>query len=117
MAEIKGKPKDVKKEAKKKEKKGKKKEVKGPREEAWKIIMHPLLTEKSIGLVEGQNKLVFVVRTSANKRQIKWAIENALGVKVDAVNTMIDRKGRKKATVKLSKEFRAADIATRFGML
>ena len=101
---------------KKKEKKSEKK-AKGPREDAWKIIMHPLLTEKSIGFVEGQNKLVFVVRADSNKKQIKWAIENALSVKVETVNTMIDRKGRKKATVKLSKEFRAADIATRFGML
>lgn len=99
------------------EKATKKKTEARSKEEAWKIILYPLLTEKSIGLVEGQNKLVFVVRCEANKKQIKWAIENALGVKVDTVNTMIDRKGRKKATVKLSKEFKASDIATRFGML
>lgn len=103
-----------KKTEKKKESKKKKEE---PLEEAWKTVLYPLLTEKSIGMVEGQNKLVFVVRAEANKKQIKWSVENALKVKVNSVNTMIDRKGRKKALVKLSKEFRAADIATRFGML
>ncbi|MEM5814340.1 MAG: 50S ribosomal protein L23 [Candidatus Aenigmatarchaeota archaeon] len=86
-------------------------------EEAWKIIINPLLTEKSIGVVESQNKLTFNVRPGATKRQIRWAVENALAVKVDSINTLIDREGRKRAAVKLAKEFKAADIATRFGML
>jgi large subunit ribosomal protein L23 len=85
--------------------------------EPWKTVLYPLLTEKSIGLVESQNRLMFAVRTDATKKQIRWAIEKALAVKVDTINTMIDRSGRKKAAVKLTKEFRAADIATRFGML
>lgn len=86
-------------------------------EEAWTIIVHPLLTEKSIGVVESQNKLTFIVRSESTKKQIKWAVENALAVKVDSVNTLIDRDGKKRASVKLAKEFKAADIATRFGML
>jgi large subunit ribosomal protein L23 len=88
-----------------------------PSAEAWKILLHPLLTEKSIGLVEAQNKLVFAVRPDSTKKQIKWAVENSMAVKVESINTLLDRAGRKKATVKLAKEFRAADIATRFGML
>jgi len=101
------------------EKKTEKKETKKAEgsEEAWRIIIHPLLTEKSINVVESQNKLTFNVRLEATKKQIKWAVENALAVKVDSVNTLIDRDGRKRAMVKLTKEFKAADIATRFGML
>ena len=99
---------------KKPEKKEAKKEV---NEAAWQIIIHPLLTEKSINVVESQNRLTFTVKTEATKKQIKWAVENALSVKVDAVNTLIDRDGKKRAAVKLAKEFKAADIATRFGML
>ncbi len=95
----------------------KKPEKKEASEEAWRIIIHPLLTEKSINVVESQNKLTFNVRLEATKKQIKWAVENALAVKVDSVNTLIDRDGRKRAMVKLTKEFKAADIATRFGML
>ncbi len=83
----------------------------------WSVIEHPLLTEKAIGLVETQNKLVFAVRRSANKKQIASAVEKAFSVKVDAVQTFIDRKGRKRAFVKLAKEFAAADIATKLGML
>ncbi len=83
----------------------------------WEIIEHPLLTEKAIALVETQNKLVFAVRRSANKKQIASAVEKAFNVKVDAVQTFIDRKGRKRAFVRLAKEFAAADIATKLGML
>jgi len=81
------------------------------------IITHPLLTEKALGKVETENKLVFIVKRKVDKKQIRWAVEKALDVKVVNVNTLIDRKGRKKAVVKLSKEFSAADIAMRFGML
>lgn len=81
------------------------------------IVRHPHLTEKSIGLVEGRNTLVFVVDSRATKRQVKWAVERAFGVRVLRVNTLNDRKNRKKAFVKLSKEDNALDIATRLGMV
>ena len=83
----------------------------------WKILLYPVLTEKAIGKIESENKLAFIVKRNANKKQIKWAIEKALDVKVISVNTMIDRKGRKKSWIKLSKESIALDVATRFGMM
>lgn len=85
--------------------------------EVWNIINHSLLTEKSISFVESQNKLVFIVRRESNKNSIKWAVERAFEVKVDEVKTLIDQKGRKKAFVKLDKNFNAGEIATRLGML
>lgn len=83
----------------------------------WTIIKYPLLTEKIINSIEKENKLVFIADLDSTKRQIKWAVEKALEVKVYSVNTSVDRKGRKKAYIRLNKEFRALDIATRFGML
>lgn len=83
----------------------------------WEILLYPLLTEKAIGKIETENKLVFIVKRTSKKRQIKWAIEKALNVRVDNVNTIIDRKGRKKAWIKLSKDSPAIDIATRLGMM
>jgi len=83
----------------------------------WEILLYPLLTEKAIGKIETENKLVFIVKRTSKKRQIKWAIEKALKVRVDNVNTIIDRKGRKKAWIKLSKDSPAIDIATRLGMM
>jgi ribosomal protein uL23 len=95
----------------------KKSEAKVPTVDPWTIILHPLLTEKAIGKIEKENRIIFVAKRTANKSQIKWAVEKAFSVKVDKVNTIIDRKGRKKAWVKLAKEFNAADIATKMGML
>ena len=83
----------------------------------WTVIKFPLLTEKSIGKIENENKMVFVVNNSSNKKQIKWAVEKALAVKVDKITTMVDRKGRKKAWVKINKKDSALDVATRLGML
>ncbi|MBL7160017.1 MAG: 50S ribosomal protein L23 [Candidatus Aenigmarchaeota archaeon] len=83
----------------------------------WKVVQYPLLVEKTISMIEKENKLVFIVRRGSSKKQIKWSIEKLLEVKIENINTLIDRKGRKKAIVKLAKEFSATDIATRFGML
>ncbi|MBN2202605.1 MAG: 50S ribosomal protein L23 [Candidatus Aenigmarchaeota archaeon] len=83
----------------------------------WTILQYPLLTEKSISRIETENKLVFIVDRKSNKKQVKWATEKAFNVKVIEVRTLIDRKGRKKAWVQLAKEYQAADIATRLGML
>lgn len=52
------------------------------------IIKHPLLTEKSTELREA-NWYVFSVDRKANKREIKQAVEDMFGVKVESVNTSI----------------------------
>ena len=94
-----------------------KKEEKIPTVDPWTILSYPLLTEKSIGRIESENKLVFIVNRKSSKKQIKWATEKAFSVKVTDVKTLIDRKGRKKAWIQLAKEYPATDIATRLGML
>ena len=83
----------------------------------WSILMYPHLAEKSMKMVEAENKLVFMVRRTAKKAQIKQAIEDAFGVKVTRVNFEITMEGKKKAYVRLSPEFSASDIATRMGMV
>ncbi len=92
-------------------------EAKQPLIDPWRIIIHPLLTEKALSEIETQNKIVFIVNRKSNKNQIRWAVEKALEVKVDKIKTMIDTKGRKKAIIKLTKDFNVGEIATRFGML
>jgi len=81
------------------------------------IIKYPLSTEKSIRLMESENKLVFVVDEKANKQEIKKAIEELFNVKVEKVNTLNDSKGRKRAFVKFSPETPAIDLATRLGLM
>ncbi len=82
----------------------------------YKIIKYPLSTEKSIRLMESQNKIVFIVDIDANKDAIKKATEEMFKVKVENVKTYV-RKGEKKAYVKFSKENPAIDIATRMGLM
>ena len=60
------------------------------------IIIAPVVSEKSYGLME-QNVYTFRVNTDANKTQIKIAVEQIFGVKVDSVNT-VNREGKRKRT-------------------
>lgn len=80
------------------------------------IIKHPYVTEKATALIDRENALQFIVDLKASKRQIKEEVEKLYGVKVVSVNTMITAKGKKRATVKLSPEYRAEEIATRLGL-
>lgn len=52
------------------------------------VIIKPIITEKVNGLTEKLNKYGFVVDKSADKDEIKAAIERTYGVTVEAVNTM-----------------------------
>jgi len=83
----------------------------------WKILSYPHLAEKSMNLVEMENKLIFIVRRDADKHKIKEAVEKGFGVNVLSVNVTITRKGQKKAYIKLHPDYSAADIATRLGMI
>ena len=60
------------------------------------ILLAPVISEKSYGLLD-ENKYTFVVHPSANKTQIKIAVEKVFGVKVSDVNT-INRQGKRKRT-------------------
>lgn len=81
------------------------------------ILKYPHMTEKSIKVVEKENKLVFIVDRRYGKQDIKKAVEEAFNVKVDRINVSITREGRKKAFVKLKPEYQAGDIAVRLGMI
>ncbi len=81
------------------------------------IIKYPLSTEKSIRLMESENKLVFIVDKKAKKQEIKEEIEKTFKVKVVKVNMFVDPKGRKKAYIKFSDETPAIDIATQLGLM
>lgn len=50
------------------------------------VLVRPLVTEKTT-LLSGLNKYAFEVAPTANKLQIKEAVELAFGVHVTAVNT------------------------------
>jgi large subunit ribosomal protein L23 len=66
--------------------------VKDPRD----VILAPVVSEKSYGLLDA-NTYTFVVHPSANKTEIKQAVQAIFDVKVLSVNTL-NRKGKRKRT-------------------
>lgn len=60
------------------------------------IIVKPLQTEKSTMLQERRNQYGFIVAKSANKLEIKKAIEALYNVEVESVNTANYGGGKKK---------------------
>jgi large subunit ribosomal protein L23 len=64
--------------------------VKDPRD----VILRPVISEKSYGLLD-ENKYTFVVAPTANKTEIKIAVEHIFDVTVLKVNTQ-NRPGKRK---------------------
>ncbi|MDA8032724.1 MAG: 50S ribosomal protein L23 [Actinomycetota bacterium] len=58
------------------------------------VLVKPVISEKSYGLMDG-GAYVFVVDPRASKVEIRQAVESAFGVRVASVNTMV-RKGKRK---------------------
>lgn len=51
------------------------------------VVKRPMVTEKTMGLLEAHNTYVFEVHPKANKVQIRNAVERLFDVKVVAVRT------------------------------
>ncbi len=64
--------------------------MKDPRD----VILRPVVSEKSYALLD-QNVYTFVVHPSANKIEIKQAVETIFNVKVTKISTL-NRKGKLK---------------------
>jgi large subunit ribosomal protein L23 len=54
----------------------------------WDIILRPVVSEKSNGMQERLNQYVFEVASTANKTQIRDAVETIFQVRVERVNVM-----------------------------
>lgn len=122
--------KEIKKEDKKKESRFKmpkirkektaKQEVKKEEiivEDPYNTLQYVLMTEKSVRMIESQNKLVFIVRRNSGKQEIRNAAQSAFKSNITNVTTTIDQKGRKKAFVKFEKPGEAGEIAIRLGII
>lgn len=80
------------------------------------VIIRMMITERASEIVESENRLTFIVNRKATKGQVREAVEALYEVKVIKVNTMITPDGKKKAIVKLSPEYNAADLAVKLGL-
>ncbi len=75
------------------------------------------MTERSVYMIENENKLIFIVDRRANKLDITKAVKTLYDVEVKEINTLITRKGEKKAFVKLTKDYQASEVAIKLGIL
>jgi large subunit ribosomal protein L23 len=64
------------------------------REALYEVLRSPVVTEKATRVGEA-NQMVFRVSIDATKPQIREAVETLFGVKVEAVNTLV-QKGKAK---------------------
>jgi large subunit ribosomal protein L23 len=81
------------------------------------VVKYPLLSEDAVTLLEAENKITFIVNLQADKGDVKRAIEQLYEVRVERVTTLITSEGEKKAFVKLTPDFKAADLAVKLGLL
>jgi large subunit ribosomal protein L23 len=53
------------------------------------VLVRPVITEKVNGQMEKSGRYTFVIDKRANKLEVKKAVEEFYGVKVDDVNTCV----------------------------
>lgn len=83
----------------------------------YKVIKHPLATEKAVRMMEAENKLTLIVDKKAKKQDIRKAVEDLFKVKVMKVTTLHTPDNKKKAYLLLSPETPAVDVATKLGLM
>ena len=59
--------------------------------ESYKVLLKPIVSEKSNILREATNQVIFEVAKDANKQTIKAAVEKAFKVTVEDVRTLVVR--------------------------
>lgn len=81
------------------------------------VIKYPMMTERSVSMIENENKLIFIVNKEANKDDIAKAVKELYEVEAETVRTLITRQGEKKAFVKLKAGYNASEVAIKLGIL
>lgn len=81
------------------------------------MLKYPLATEKSVGFIDRSNVITYVVDYRATKAQITDEFEKLFNVKVEGVRTANMPPNYKKAFIKLTKEYKASDIAIKLKLV
>jgi len=81
------------------------------------VIKYPMMTERSVNMIENENKLIFIVNRKAEKKDIAKAVKELYQVEAETVRTLITRQGETKAFVKLKAGYDASEVAIKLGLL
>ncbi|MBA2861516.1 50S ribosomal protein L23 [Methanococcus maripaludis] len=84
--------------------------------DAFDVIKTPIVSEKTMKLIEEENRLVFYVERKATKADIRAAIKELFDAEVADINTSITPKGKKKAYITLKSEYNAGEVAASLGI-
>jgi large subunit ribosomal protein L23 len=80
-------------------------------------LLYPIATEKAINMVERDNIITYIVDMRSLKKEVKDEFEKTFNVKVARVSIVREARNRKKAYIKLSKEYKASDIALKLKLV
>lgn len=81
------------------------------------VVKVPVFTDAAMKQMERANTLTFMVDMKATKCQIKTALKKLHGLKVVRVNTLVTKRGTKKAYCKLDKATSALSAANTLGLI
>ena len=81
------------------------------------VLKYPFVTEKAMMMLDGDNKVQFLVRREATKEQIKREIQKTFGQDVTHVRTVMTTHGEKKAIVSFANNKAAEEILSRLGIM
>jgi large subunit ribosomal protein L23 len=86
------------------------------RQQMYDIVRGPVITEKATNVSE-HNQVVFRVPLTANKREVKAAVEGLFNVNVTAVNTirMIGKRKRFRGRLGQRSDYKKAVVTLREG--
>ena len=79
-------------------------------------VKYPYVTEKAMNDMDYRNTLQFIVASDATKPAIREEVAERFDVAITNVRTQVTPQGEKKATVTLSDEDDAQDVASRIGV-
>ena len=80
------------------------------------MLLKPITTEKAVKIIELDNTLIFKVSRKEKKETIKKELELQFNVKVEKIRSLL-RNNQKYVYVRLKKENKAIDLATKLGMM
>ncbi len=80
-------------------------------------ILYALTTEKSVAMIEKENKLTFIVERSDTKKTVAADLLKNFNEKVREVRMINAFSGKKKAIVKFERKGAAPDVAAKLKLI
>jgi len=81
------------------------------------VLLYPIATEKAINMIERNNVITYIVDMRSKKEEVRKEFEDTFKVKVESVNISIELKNKKRAYIKIKKDFKASDIALKLKLV